>query len=225
MMGSPASERGRRNEESPYHQVVIERPFAVSRLEVTFEQWDVCVLIGDCTHRPADQGWPRERRPVINVSWNDARQYAGWIARLTGSPYRLLSESEWEYAARAGATSAYWWGDEIGRANANCKACGSAWDNRQTAPVASFDANAFGLRDLLGNVWEWVEDCWHDRYDGAPSDGSAWTVACADDALRVVRGGGWNDDPTDLRAAARYGGPLDIRNAVNGIRIGRTLTR
>jgi formylglycine-generating enzyme required for sulfatase activity len=223
MMGSPASEPGRRNEESPYHEVVIARPFAVSRLEVTFAQWDVCALVGDCAHQPADQGWGRASLPVTNVSWNDARQYAGWISRLTGQHYRLLSESEWEYAARGGSTSAYGWGNEIGRANANCKGCGSAWDNRQTAPVGSFSANAFGLHDMLGNVWEWVEDCWHDRYEGAPADGSAWTVACSDDGYRVVRGGGWNDDPADLRAAARYGGPVAIRNSVNGARLARTL--
>jgi len=225
MMGSPSGEPGRRNEEDPYPEVVVPRPFPVSRFEVTFEEWDVCYLVGDCSWRPPDQPWGRAQSPVIDVSWSDARQYTAWLSRLTRRPYRLLSEAEWEYAARAGTTWAYWWGNEIGRANANCKTCGTTWDNKQTAPVGSFIANAFGLRDMLGNVWEWVEDCWHDRYQGAPSDGSAWTVACTDDTQRVVRGGGWNDDPADLRAAARYGGPREIRNSVNGIRLARTLNR
>jgi formylglycine-generating enzyme required for sulfatase activity len=226
MMGSPAGEPGRRHEEDPYHEVVIPRAFAVSRFEVTFEDWDFCFRVGGCSWQPRDQPWGRGRRPVIDVSWDDTQQYAAWISRLTRRPYRLLSEAEWEYAARAGTTSAYWWGNEIGRNNANCKACGSAWDNKQTAPVGSFNkANPFGLLDMLGNVWEWVEDCWHDQYRGAPSNGSPWTFACTDDAQRVVRGGGWDDDPADLRAAARYPGPREIRNSINGIRLARTLNR
>jgi formylglycine-generating enzyme required for sulfatase activity len=218
-MGSPSH----RVEERPYHKVAIPRPFGVSRFEVTFDEWDACFQVGDCTYQPADQGWGRGHRPVINVSWNDAQQYAGWISRLTGKRYRLLSEAEWEYAARADSPKAYSWGDEIGRGNANCNGCGSTWDNNRTAPVGSFAANAFGLHDMLGNVWEWVEDCWHDQYEGAPTDGSAWRAACTDDSLRVVRGGSWDDIPSDLRAAARYGGPTGIRNAVNGVRLGRTL--
>jgi formylglycine-generating enzyme required for sulfatase activity len=224
MMGSPASEQGHKVEERPNHEVTILRPFAVSRFEVTFDEWDACFQVGGCTYQPADQGWGRGRHPIINVSWNDARQYAEWISRRTGKRYRLLSEAEWEYSARAASTTAFSWSDEIGRGNASCDGCGSTWDNKQTAPVGSFAANAFGLHDMLGNVWEWVEDCWHDGYEGAPSDGSAWTAACTDDSRRVVRGGSWDDIPSDLRAAARYGGPTGIRNAVNGIRLGRTLS-
>jgi formylglycine-generating enzyme required for sulfatase activity len=156
MMGSPADEPDHKIEEEPYHRVAIPRPFAASRFEVTFEEWEACFQVGACAFNPGDQGWPRGRRPVINVSWNDAQQYAGWISRLTGKRYRLLSEAEWEYAARAGTTTAFWWGAEIGRGNANCNGCGTIWDNNQTAPVGSFRENGFGLHDMLGNVWEWV---------------------------------------------------------------------
>jgi formylglycine-generating enzyme required for sulfatase activity len=114
--------------------------------------------------------------PVINISWDDAQQYAAWLCMMTDRPYRLLTEAEWEYAARAGSTTAYFWGDEIGKGNANCNGCGSQWDNRQTSPVESFKPNAFGLYDMAGNVWQWVEDCRHEDYNnGAPIDGSAWT--------------------------------------------------
>jgi formylglycine-generating enzyme required for sulfatase activity len=203
--------------------VTIAHAFAVSRFEVTFDEWDVCVAMGGCEYQPPDEGWGRDRRPAINVSWDDAQQYAGWLARRTGKPYRLLSEAEWEYAARASAEGAYAWGDSVGKTRANCKSCGSDWDNNQTAPVGSFPGNGFELMDMHGNVWEWVEDCWHDGYASAPVDGSAWTTACTDEARHVVRGGGWNDEPADLRAASRYDGPTRIRNWINGIRIGRSL--
>jgi len=222
-MGSPEDEPGRKATESPQHTVTIAPAFAVSRFEVTFDEWDVCVAMRGCEYQPPDEGWGRGSRPVINVSWEDAQQYAGWLARRTGKPYRLLSEAEWEYAARASTEGAYAWGESVGKARANCKSCGSGWDNNQTAPVGSFAANGFDLMDMHGNVWEWVEDCWHNGYRGAPADGSAWTTACTDETRHVVRGGGWNDEPADLRAAARYDGPTRIRNWVNGIRIGRSL--
>jgi formylglycine-generating enzyme required for sulfatase activity len=159
------------------------------------------------------------------VSWEDAQRYAAWLSQRTGRGYRLPTEAEWEYAARSGSAGAYPWGEEIGTGRANCNGCGSPWDNRQTAPAGSFPANAFGLRDMQGNVWEWAEDCWHETYAGAPADGAPWREACTDPARRVVRGGSWDDVPGDLRAAARYGGPMTIRNAVNGIRLARSLAR
>ena len=128
------------------------KPFAVSKFEVTFDDWDACVAYGDCNPVVRDSGWGRGRQPVINVTWDDAQRYVAWLSRMTGRTYRLLSEAEWEYAARAGTQTAYSWGDEIGKGNANCHGCGSQWDRRQTAPVGSFAANAFGLYDMLGNV-------------------------------------------------------------------------
>jgi formylglycine-generating enzyme required for sulfatase activity len=128
--------------------------------------------------------------PVINVSWGDAKQYVGWLSQLTGKEYRLLTEAEWEYAARAGANTRYSWGDDPGMGNANCDGCGSQWDLQQTAPVGSFKPNALGLYDMHGNVWEWVEDSWHENYDSAPTDGSAW-LRGGKPSYRVVRGGSW----------------------------------
>ena len=138
---------------------------------------------------------------MINVSWDDTQQYVAWLSRMTGQPYRLLTEAEWEYAARAGTTTAYYWGDEIGKGNANCDGCGSQWDFKQTAPIGSFAPNAFGLYDMAGNVNQWVQDCYHDDYNGAPIDGSAWTSE--DCSRRVVRGGSWYYSPLSLRSAIR----------------------
>ena len=176
MMGSPSNEQGHVDSESPQHRVSIGRPFAVSKFDVTFADWDACVSLGGCPKegRSDDAGWGRGKQPVIYVSWDDAKAYAVWLSTMTGKTYRLLTEAEWEYAARAGTTTAYYWGDDIGKGNANCVFCGSQWDNKQTAPVGSFAPNQFGLYDMLGNVWEWVEDCGHNNYNGAPEDGSAW---------------------------------------------------
>jgi formylglycine-generating enzyme required for sulfatase activity len=174
LMGSPANEEGRDADESPLHIVVVARPFAVARFELTFDEWDACVTLGGCTYSPSDQGWGRGTRPVINVSWNDAQQYVAWLSARTGRPYRLLSEAEWEYAARSGSDKPYPWGGEIGNAHANCAGCGSQWDASQTAPAGSFAPNAFGLYDMHGNVSEWVQDCAHASYSEAPGDGSAW---------------------------------------------------
>ena len=136
-----------------------------------------------------DRGWGRGNRPVINVSWKDAQSYVRWLSQRTGHRYSLPSESEWEYVARAGTDTRYSWGDEIGRNRANCDGCGSRWDDEQTAPVGSFSPNAWGVHDMHGNVWEWVEDCWNDSYVGAPSDGSAWESG--ECGYRVLRGGSW----------------------------------
>jgi formylglycine-generating enzyme required for sulfatase activity len=226
MMGSPESETGRDGNEDPQHKVTIAKPFAVSKYEVTFDDWDACVADGGCNHyRPVDQDWGRGTRPVINVSWDDAQKYVKWLSKHTGKPYRLLSEAEWEYGARAGSDKAYSWGDEIGKENANCRGCGSQWDGKQTAPVGSFAANAFGLHDTHGNVWEWVQDCLKNSYNGdyndAPTDGSAWTSG--DCANHVLRGGSWFNDPRGLRSAYRVRNPADDRDPIVGFRVGRTL--
>jgi formylglycine-generating enzyme required for sulfatase activity len=160
------------------------------------------------------------------VDWGDAQDYVAWLNRMTGTDsYRLLSEAEWEYAAR-GITSAqaphpdYPWGNEIGRGNANCDRCGSRWDNKQTAPVGSFKDNQFRLYDMVGNIWQWVEDCHQEHYDAEPTDGSAWTTPNC--GSRVVRGGSWYASPEYLRSASRWGPPLDRANYL-GFRVGRTL--
>jgi formylglycine-generating enzyme required for sulfatase activity len=235
-MGSPASEQGRDIDESPQHSVTIAKPFAVGRFAVTFDEWDACFANGGCNgYRPQDLGWGRNRRPVINVTWDEATAYVAWLSRKTGKPYRLLTEAEWEYAARAGSTTAYYWGDDIGRGNANCAPvgkleCGSIWDNKQTSPVGSFAANAFGLYDMAGNVWQWVQDCYHNNYNGAPTDGSAWTTGnChgtleAEDLQRVIRGGSWISGPLNLRSAGRFRNTFSSRGNLLGFRVGRTLT-
>ena len=226
-MGSPADEVDRDADEGPVHRVTIGEPFAVGRYEVTFAQWDACHRAGGCSHRADDQGWGRGTRPVVDVSWHDAQEYVRWLSGETGRSYRLPSEAEWEYVARAGTTTRYWWGDDIGHNRANCDGCGSPWDARQTAPVGSFSPNVFGLYDVHGNVWEWVEDCRNDSYVGAPSDGSAWESG--DCARRGIRGGSWQRDtiPRYLRSANRGAHPSGERSflgaASTGLRVARTL--
>ena len=202
MMGSPPSEEGRYDDEGPVHRVSVPSTFAVGVYEVTFGEWDACVSAGGCEgYRPDDEGRGRGRRPVINVSWEDAQSYVGWLSRETGEAYRLLSEAEWEYVARAGTTTRYHWGDAIGRNLANCWDCGSRWDGEGASPVGVFGANAFGLHDIHGNVSEWIEDCWNSSYAGAPRDGSAWkSGGCSH---RSYRGGSWLGSPRNLRAAYR----------------------
>ena len=195
--------------------------FALSKYEVTFEEYDLFVA-GTGGRRPSDNGWGRGHRPVIDVSWHDAADYAAWLSAETGKRYRLPSEAEWEYAARAGTTTAYAWGNERDGNRANCNGCGSRWDSEQTAPVGSFRANAWGLHDMHGNVWEWVEDCWHDSYRGAPRNGSAWTSG-GDCGRRVLRGGAWGNTPGYLRSAYRGGDAAGLRVAYSGFRVARTL--
>ena len=202
MMGSPSGEYSRDDDEGPRHWVTIDYPLAVGVYEVTFSEWQACVSDGGCGgYVPDDEGWGRGNRPVLNVSWHDAQSYVRWLSSKTSHSYGLLSESEWEYVARAGTETRYSWGNEIGRNRANCDGCGSRWDDNRTAPVGSFSANVWDVHDMHGNVWEWVEDCWNDRYFGAPADGSAWeTGNCG---LRVLRGGSWLNRPWYLRSASR----------------------
>jgi formylglycine-generating enzyme required for sulfatase activity/cellulose biosynthesis protein BcsQ len=220
-MGSPAGDSI--SVEEPPQKVVITRPFAVSKFELTFRDWDACVAAGGCTqYKPNDQGWGRGQQPVINVSWDDAQQYVAWLSLMTGKDYRLLSEAEYEYVTRAGTTTVYPWGNELGRSNANCNGCGSKWDNTQTAPVGSFAPNRFGLFGIVGNVFEWVQDCWHDDYKGAPLDGSAW-VSGGKCSGRVVRGGSWSSAPKDVRSAARDWHSATGRSADLGFRVARRI--
>jgi formylglycine-generating enzyme required for sulfatase activity len=219
-MGSPENESDRRTSEGPQHEVTIAQPFAVSKFEVTFEQWDACIAAAACP-RVTDV-WGRGAMPVINVSWGDAKQYVGWLSQVTGKEYRLLAEAEWEYAARAGAHTRYSWGDDPRLGRANCDGCGSQWDLRQTAPVGSLKPNALGLYDMHGNVWEWVEDAWHENYDSAPADGSAWPRD-GDPTYRVVRGGSWRNESELVRAAVRVKRNINVRFDTLGFRVARTI--
>ena len=225
-MGDLAGD-GDRNER-PVHDVTIAAPFAVGKYEVTFAEWDACVAGGGCTHRPGDRGWGRGTRPVINVSWDDTQEYVAWLSRETGKSYRLLSEAEWEYVARTGTTTKYWWGNESDHEHANYgkdECCGGMVAGKDrweyTSPVGSFEPNAFGLFDTAGNVWEWVEDCYHEGYKGAPSDRSAWTSG--DCEKHVVRGGAWGSLPWFLRSALRVEGGAGYRNISVGFRVARML--
>jgi formylglycine-generating enzyme required for sulfatase activity len=226
MMGSLSTDRDASESEFPRHRVTISKPFAVSKYALTFAEWDTCVAYGDCPPQGQgaglDAGWGRQRRPVINVSFHDAQRYVSWLSRVTGKTYRLLTEAEYEYAARAGTQGAYAWGGDIGKNNANCNGCGSEWDGKRTAPVGSFAANQFGLFDMAGNVWEWTEDCYHESYDGdPPGDGSAWTAG--DCSRRVGRGGSWYLPAVNLRSAARDRTSPDGRVDDLGFRVARTL--
>jgi formylglycine-generating enzyme required for sulfatase activity len=223
MMGSLEGQGGQ--DEHAQHTVVIAKPFAVSKYDVTFDEWDACWTQGGCSHA-GDSGFGRGQQPVINVSWEEAKEeYVAWLSKITGKTYQLLSEVEYEYAARAGTKTNYPWGDAIklnGTAMANCDGCGSKWDHVQTAPVGKFPPNKFGLYDMVGNVFEWTEDCWHETYDGAPVDSSAWTTG-GDCSRRVVRGGSWDASPTSLRSAYRDGWNSGDRGLSVGIRVAREL--
>ncbi len=214
-MGSPESEEGRDADEGPQHPVRMGQALALGRYEVTFAEWDACVAAGGCNgYQPADGGWGRGQRPVINVSWDDAQAYVRWLSQRTGQRYRLPSEAEWEYAARAGTATARYWGDGIAPAQAN-------YGGNGTVEVGRYAANPFGLQDVLGNVWEWVEDCWNASYRGAPADGLPWTTG--ECHLRVVRGGSWSFNPRNLRAANRNAHNSGNRNSFLGFRVARTL--
>jgi len=204
--------------ELPVHEVKIDS-FALSKYEVTFEEYDAFT---DATgrERAEDEGWGRGRRPVINVSWYEAAAYAAWLSSQTGGRYRLPSEAEWEYAARAGTTTQYSWGNDIGDNRANCDGCASQWDKFKTAPVGSFEANAWGLHDMHGNVYEWVRDCWNWSYEGAPVDGSAWVSS--DCSYRAGRGGSWNGRPEDMRSANRLLNSPESRFKSYGFRVARS---
>ncbi len=206
----------------PSSRVRIAKRLAVGRYEITFAQWDACVAERACKHVPDDAGWGRRDRPAIKVSWNDAKtEYLPWLARKTGKPYRLPTEAEWHYVAAAGGTTAFTWGDDLIRGQANCAACGSPWDNRQSAPVGSFAANAFGLFDVHGNVWEWVEDCVAPNYPRLPADGRAATGEAG--CFRGLRGGSWDNDVGLVQLTARGRNRANLRSHSVGFRVVRSL--
>jgi formylglycine-generating enzyme required for sulfatase activity len=206
--------------ERPIHHVMIGKPFAMSRYEVTFSQWDACVAEHGCSYRPDDQGRGRTNLPVSDVSWSDAQTYVAWLSKTTGYKYRLPSEAEWEYAARGGTTGPFWWGDASATSQANCRDCGPGL-GEQTMPVGSFPANGFGLADTAGNIAEWVADCWTDSYKDAPKDGSAQVSdACKH---RVLRGGSFDSSLRYMRSSSRFLYDAGVRYYTNGFRVLREL--
>jgi formylglycine-generating enzyme required for sulfatase activity len=204
--------------ERPIHRVAIRKPFYIGRREVTFDEWDACVNEGGCQYRAPNQRPGRGLRPVTNVDWNDAKTFLSWLSAKTGHFYRLPSEAEWEYAARAGTKTAYFWGGALEKDRANCTGCTSSALGA-AAETGAFPANGFGLFDMAGNAAEWVEDCWSETYSGAPSDGSAWVKPnCRE---RVLRGGSFNNDARFVRSAARFKYDFDVRYYTNGFRVVR----
>jgi len=205
--------------ERPVHRVQL-AAFALGKYELTHGEWKACVAAGACSDKP-HVGAGSDQLPMLNLSWDDAAQYVQWLRGLTGKPYRLPSEAEWEYAARAGTTTPYPWGKEIGVARANCSGCGGNYDPKLPAAVGSFPPNAWGLYDMLGGVAEWTEDCWHKNYEGAPANGSAWqTARCRE---HVLRGGSWKNPPTDLTVTSRNFYDATVRYIANGLRVAVTL--
>ena len=221
-MGSPPDRWPRDRSEGPLTPVTIDAPFAVGKYEVTFDEWDSCVRGGGCGgHRPDDLGQGRGRRPVTDVSWNDAKSYLRWLSEETGKKYTLLTESKWEYAARAGTGSRYHFGAAIRPWLANYVPRGkwAHWAKRRAVPVGTYPPNGFGLHDVHGNVWEWVWDCWNESHEGAPSNGAMrWGRG---DCGRVLRGGSWAGGFRQLRAANRWWNPSWLRSAHIGFRVAR----
>ena len=219
-MGSPTSEMYRGAEAQ--HQVTLPA-FALSKYEITFDEWDACVADGGCGgYRPEDNGWGRGKNPVINISWTDAKAYAEWLARKTGKPYRLPSESEWEYAARAGTTTSFSFGETITADQVNYDASPNGQKRERTTPVGSFPANAFGVHDMHGNVWEWIEDCWSDEYTAeTPANGAPFTRENCQG--HVMRGGSWEDYQGEARSAARVGAFTDDAFPSDGFRVALSL--
>lgn len=232
LMGSPEDEPKRGADEGPRHRVTFAQSFAIGKYEVTFAEWDACVAVGGCRHKPADEGWGRGTKPVINVSWDDAVEYVTWLARTTGKPYRLPTEAEWEYAARAvtsstADTDAFATGPTITFKQANFDAnflygpVKVGTYRQKPLAVGSTARNPFGLYEMHGNVWEWVADCYQPTYVGAPTDGSAVrNDACE---FRIMRGGAWNYYAWTLRSAARHASVGDVRLNNAGLRVALTL--
>lgn len=206
--------------ERPAHKVTISAPFAIGKYEVTVEQWNACVTAGACP-RVSPEFNRVANAPVRDVSWDDAQLYVRWLRGVTGKPYRLPTEAEWEYAARGGTSTAYWWGAQMRSGAAICKGCGEQSTREEPAAVGSATANPYGLFDVNGNVWEWVTDCWHNSYKGAPADGSAWEEH--DCRARVIRGGSWRNGPSYMLSSTRFKYDANVRFSEYGFRVARPL--
>ena len=206
--------------EQPVHGVRIAAPFALGRFEVTVAQWMACFSDGGCTYEPKATANP-ERVAIRNLSWDDAQEYVSWLSKKTGRSYRLPSEAEWEYAARAGTGSRFWWGDEPESDKIGCKDCGGPWSRKAPRPIGSRPANPFGLHDMNGGAAEWTADCWIKSYEGARGDGSARQLdRCTQ---RVLRGGSWRNESSYLSSASRFFYDASVRYLVNGFRVAAEL--
>ena len=226
IMGSPVTEINRGQDESPQREIFVDYNFAVGVFEITFEQWERCLNQKACDHNPIDNGWGRGNQPVTNVSWLDTKQYIAWLSNKTGHQYRLLTEAEWEYVARAGSKKRFWWGDESPKGKAVCLQCDlTGKSNNMSNPVGSYSPNPFGLYDLHGNVWEWVEDCWSENYTLHPADTSAF-IPNGECKRRVVRGGAWPNGGRQLRSANRsWKSPNHRSTNGKGFRVAMTLPK
>ncbi len=233
-MGSPADEAGRQQTEGPLHKVEIRRPLAIGVTEVSMREWQACVADGACA-------LPRlsatAAAPVGGISWNEAKDYAAWLTAKSGAAYRLPSEAEWEYAARAGTVTPWFWGDAADMSCPFANLAGAACDGHDgPAPAGDTRSNPFGLHDMAGNLAEWVEDCWYEGYGGAPEDGHARTLSLRASLpepyapyppgncnWKVFRGGSWTSPPAEARSAARSGLPRYESRDTIGLRIVRSL--
>jgi len=215
-MGNNASDPS----EKPAHKVSLATPFAIGKFEITIAQWNACVDAGGCPKPGADaKGAPNT--PVRDVSWDDAQQYVKWLSKISGKAYRLPTEAEWEFAARGGTSTQFWWGEKMQTGKADCKDCGPPWTEQGPLAVGSFAANPFGLHDVNGSVWEWVQDCWHTSYKGAPADGHAWeTPSCRE---RVIRGGSWREGASYMLSTTRFKYAASVRDGQNGFRVARSV--
>ena len=202
--------------EKPIHRVTI-KPFAISKFPVTVREWNACVAAKSCTYVPTG----KDDAPVANLSWTDAQQFVQWLSKVTQKPFRLPSEAEWEYAARGGTRTNFWWGDQLRADMANCKGCNQPYDASQPLKVGSFKPNPFGLYDMGGNIHQWAADCWHKNYQGAPPDGSPWVD---NDCLsHVMRSGSWKNDPSYVRPSSRDYYDTSVRYPTHGFRVAHSL--
>ena len=214
------STKGRKRE-LPVSKITITKSLAVSRYEVTFDQWDACFNSGGCSKKPSDRGWGRDSRPVINILLTDIDEYVTWLTKKTGHIYRLPSESEWEYAARAGSQTEFSWGDQMQTGAANCRGCGTKWSGIKSAPVGQFKPNAWGLYDVHGNVFEYVADCWSNDHYNIPRDGVAKKTANC--LSKVIKGGSWYYLPKVSRSASRVRNDKRVFSYFIGFRVFREL--
>jgi len=213
--------KSRDKREKPAHLVFFSKPFAIAKLEAQFSEWQACIDEKGCTRVPDDHGWGRDGMPVVNVDFEDVQQYVAWLSKKTGAVYRLPSEAEWEYVARGGTTTQYWWGDKVGKNLVNCRKCGSPWSGKGSAPSGSFKPNPFGTYDMNGNVWEWTADCWNPTHEGASSKGTARLTG--DCKNRLIKGGSWYYFSKLSRPAYRYRNDARVFSYNIGFRVLREL--